>query len=121
MSKKAEALEALEELKTLVEKLAKLKSKNRSADGENDNIAECSIRLEHMKYGLAQKLSRSLLLTLTNVALISQCNIYAAAGQMADGDTDKEKIMEQMREANESMLEGLSNFLDDIKEDAKDE
>lgn len=116
MSKDARTLlEALEALR-------KFKSEMEDDDGEKDNIAHCSIRIEHAKYELSRKMkNRSLFLNLVNLARAVEANIYCFAHLAIDDPEDIKKTIASMKRSCNNLSEQMDELAARLTKNKEDE
>lgn len=88
-------------LEKLLEGLKELKEK---VEDETPNIAECSIKMEHLKYKLSHKVkNKRLYLTLVNIGLVNLTNFYALFGGIFEHEGDKDFLKKHLKDFDESL------------------
>lgn len=85
-----------------------------------DDIAAVSLRMEHQKYKLSKKLPKQFFLSVVNLAIIQQFQVYALTCQLLDAEEDEKthkEILESFEEEAIGCLKtNIKQMADDIAE-----
>ncbi len=80
-------------------------------------ISKCSIAIEHVKYDLAEELQKDTLLSLTNMALINELNLYSATMILLSKKQSADELLKELAIAYKNSLKTLELIFKDISEE----